>query len=53
MYSTKPRSLEELKERITNAFYSITPELCHKVFSSMENRVLKCIEVNGEQFEYL
>ena len=30
VYSTKPRSLEELKERITNAFYSIIPELCHK-----------------------
>ena len=53
VYSTKPRSLEEMKERITNAFYSITPELCHKVCSSRENRVLKCIEVNGRQFEYL
>ena len=53
VYSTKPRSLEELKERITNTFLSITPELCHKVCSSMENRVLKCIKVNGGQFEYL
>ena len=31
VYSTKPRSLEELKERITNAFHLIAPELCHKV----------------------
>ena len=53
MYSAKPRSLKDLKERITNAFYSITPELCHKECSSMENRVMKYIEVNGGQFEYL
>ena len=53
MYSAKPCSLEELKERITNAFQSITPELGHKVCSSIENIVLKCIEVNSGQFEYL
>ena len=30
VYSTKPRSLEELKKIITNTFYSITPELVTK-----------------------
>ena len=39
MHSIKPRLFKKLKERITNAFHSITAELCHKVGSSMENRV--------------
>ena len=53
VYSTKPRSLQELKKRITNTFCSITPEFCHKVCSLLQNRVLKCIEVNGGQFDNL
>ena len=54
MYSIKPRLLVELKKkRTTNAFHSVTPELCDKVRLSMQNRALKCIEVSGGKFEYL
>jgi transposase len=53
VYAVKSRSLEELRNRIRNAFNIITPDLCLKVANSVERRLQDCVSVNGGHFEHL
>lgn len=51
VYKTPIQNIEDLQERITTAIAEIRPEQILKAVLSVEKRVLKCLEVNGQQFE--
>ncbi|CAF4154112.1 unnamed protein product [Rotaria sp. Silwood2] len=50
--STPLSSVKELTEALSNAWLSITPQLCQQLVFSMPRRILKCIAVNGKCIDY-
>lgn len=53
VYQTPPTTPEDMKERIVQAFRSITPEMLRNVSASFNERVNLCIRENGRHFEHL
>ena len=53
MYSRKPRSVEDLRQFVIDAFANLDHDLCTKVCHSVVSRCRECIEAEGLQFEYL
>lgn len=53
VYKTKPRNLHELKQSIVSGFSQIDPRQCKKVCESVPERLQRCIDANGHQFEHL
>ncbi|CAF1346412.1 unnamed protein product [Adineta ricciae] len=52
-YQKKHRTLSSLKQSITSAFSAIDSDLCKKVCESVSERLQKCIDADGRQFEHL
>lgn len=48
-----PNNLQELRQRIVDAFEKITPEMVDKTTSQMSRRIALCIQQNGLHFEQL
>ena len=53
VYKNKHRSSSGLKRSIVSAFATVDSDLCHKVCESVPERLQRCIDANGHQFEYL
>lgn len=53
VYQKKHRTLSSLKQSITSAFSAIGSDLCEKVCESVPERLQKCIDADGRQFEHL
>lgn len=53
VYSTPSATLEELQNKILNAFESITPVMLQSVMRETIRRVNKCSEMGGRHFEHL
>jgi hypothetical protein len=53
VYKSKPRTLSDLKHSIISAFSSLDSALCEKVCESVPERLQRCIDVDGHQFEHL
>jgi hypothetical protein len=53
VYKNKPESLAHLKQSIDLAFQTLDFDLCEKVCQSVPNRLQRCIDVDGHQFEHL
>jgi hypothetical protein len=51
VYSSKPRSLDELKVRITNAIHEISEQQLRNVFNEVEYRFEKCVVNDGGYVE--
>ncbi|KYN17065.1 hypothetical protein ALC57_10664 [Trachymyrmex cornetzi] len=52
IYNTKPRNLNDLRQRIINEFRTISCEFCRNAVS-FYNRLSHCQTAEGRQFEYL
>jgi hypothetical protein len=50
---SKPRSLADLKQSIVTAFHTLDTDLCKKVCESVPERLQRCIDADGHQFEHL
>lgn len=53
VYLTPPTTPENMKERIVQAFHSITPDMLRNVSRSFAQRINVCIRENGRHFEHL
>lgn len=53
VYRTPPDNEQELRQRIIAACQTITPEMIRNVQRSITRRLEQCIDVNGQNFEYL
>ena len=53
VYSRKPRSVEDLRQFVIDAFTNLDHDLCTKVCPSVVSRCRECIGAEGLQFEYL
>ena len=53
VYKTPSNTLEELQNKIGNAFLSVTPRMLENVIRKTREVVNKCIEVDGRHFEHL
>lgn len=53
IYNSRPRSLDDLRHRISNEMAKISVETIRLVQASFIHRCGKCMEVEGEHFEYL
>ena len=53
VFSDKPKTLNDLKEKIINALKDITPEMCKKVTESIFKQCHHCIANNGLHFKHL
>ena len=53
VYSRKPRSVEDLRQFVIDAFTNLDHDLCTKVCQSVVSRCRECIGAEGLQFEYL
>ena len=53
VYSRKPRSVEDLRQFVIDAFANLDRDLCTKVCHSVVSRCRECIKAEGLQFEYL
>ena len=51
MYKTKPRSLQELKEKIAHAFAEIDSDMAQKTLQNYAKRLEKCVTINGDHVE--
>lgn len=51
VYASRPRTIDELKDKIRAEIAAVPVELCEKVCRSVPERLRRCIEVNGEQTE--
>ena len=51
VYATKPRSLEDLKAKITNVISGITINQLANVFRELQNRITLCISNDGGHVE--
>uniref|UniRef100_A0A8D8Z5S1 Transposase n=1 Tax=Cacopsylla melanoneura TaxID=428564 RepID=A0A8D8Z5S1_9HEMI len=51
--ATAPTTPENMKRRIIAAVRKITPQMLARVRQSFRHRLVKCIEVQGAQFEHL
>lgn len=46
-------TIEAVEESVIREIQTITPEMLERVHLNLKKRLFKCIEVNGELFEYL
>jgi hypothetical protein len=53
VYKIIPTSENDLKEKIRNAFRSITPLMLSNVRASFRKRVDTCLQLNGHHFEHV
>jgi hypothetical protein len=53
VYKNKPKSLQDLRQSIILAFQTIDSDLCKKVCESVPERLKRCIDAGGHQFEHL
>lgn len=53
VYRVRPTTAEDMRNRITEAFQSITENMLARVRLSFERRLTFCIEENGGLFEHL
>ncbi len=53
VYNNKPRNLADLKQSSVTAFHTIDTGLCKKVCESVPERLQRCIDADGHQFEHL
>lgn len=53
VYKTKPRDLDDLRERITLAIRSVTPQMLNNVRRHFYLRLGCCQDVQGKHFEHL
>lgn len=53
VYSQKPTTRDDMKQRIRNACQSLYTKEILKATDSVTRRAEKCLEVNGRQFEHL
>ena len=55
VYSRKPRSIDDLKNYINDAFQEINTQrdLCKNVCQSIRGRLQSCVTCDGKQFEHL
>lgn len=53
VYDTPPTTPDDMRERIRNAFRSITPYILRRVNQSFQDRIRLCIETDGHHFEHL
>jgi hypothetical protein len=53
VYHDKPRSLGHLKQSIITAFHTLDAGLCKNVCESIPERLQRCIDADGHQFEHL
>lgn len=53
VYASSPTTAEDMKERITNAFREITPDILVNVDNIFKRRMRMCIQENGRHFEQL
>jgi hypothetical protein len=51
VYQTQPDSIEDLRERIINAFDTITPEMLRNIRANILKRLNLCLLLNGVHFE--
>lgn len=51
VYSTKPRSLDDLRTRITNVIQDITKNQLQNVLVEFQNRISVCIRSDGGHVE--
>ncbi|GBN01306.1 hypothetical protein AVEN_240022-1 [Araneus ventricosus] len=52
VYATHPPTLQELRNRITDAFPSASPAVLYNVQREVQSRVQMCIVAEGHQFEH-
>ena len=53
VFSSQPTSIEDMKERISNAFKCVTLETLMNVQADIKRRIQKCIDMHGNVFEHL
>ncbi|EFA08485.1 Transposable element Tc3 transposase-like Protein [Tribolium castaneum] len=53
VYKTAPTTVDDMKDRIRAAFAEITPETLIRVKRSFRDRLLLCLQANGNVFEHL
>lgn len=53
VYKVRIANKSALRNRIIEVLRGISPELLRKATMSVEQRILKCLEVNGSHFEHL
>ena len=53
VFTTRPRTLDDLKNRISNEMAKIDASVIQRAQESVLHRCRKCIEQNGGQFEHL
>ena len=51
VYLKKSTSIDQLQNKIVDAFQQISTDLCKKISLSVESRLHKCTEADGWQFE--
>ena len=51
VYKTKPRSLQELKEKIAHAFAEIDSDMVQKTLQNYAKRLEECVTINGDHVE--
>ncbi len=47
-----PRNINKLREEITNEWNNLEVELLKKLIYTMKNRIIECIEKNGERIDF-
>lgn len=53
VYKTPATTREDMKNRITEAFQSVTPIMLQNVRTSFRNRLQACLNQNGRHFEHM
>lgn len=53
VYNTPPTTADDMKNRIIDAFRTVTPRMLSRVMNSFEKRISKCLEMDGRHFEHL
>jgi transposase len=53
VYTNRPRTIEDLKGKIVSECRNITDNVLKRVQASCIQRIKKCLETSGEQFEHL
>ena len=53
VFQTRPASLEDLIDRISNAIRGISPDILSNVSDEVRDRVKHCLQVDGRHFEHL
>ena len=52
MYKNTPRTIEQLKEAITQEIQAVNVGTLGKVFQNLEKRIQMCLDVKGDQFQH-